>query len=170
MLSGLPAPPPHQELQQHNSKSLVAEQRFIERSMTMSFPPRKKNTKVLPSSDAKDPTACLISIEHSWKWSRIRTHPIFTLSFLCVAVAVVTTFAPPPVGVNTGRDPECVGHEGSLAVCICPRSTVCAKNLSSVVFLVLARASAYFDYPLYVALFFVKGTQPPRVSATHICF
>ncbi|CAM9852544.1 unnamed protein product, partial [Heterosigma akashiwo] len=84
-------------------------------------------------------------------------HPIFTLSFLCVAVAVVTTFAPPPVGVNTGRDPECVGHEGSLAVCICPRSTVCAKNLSSVVFLVLARASAYFDYPLYVALFLSKA-------------
>ena len=85
-------------------------------------------------------------------------HPIFVLSVLCVGVAVVTTFAPPPVGVNTGRDgPECAARHISMSVCICPRITVCADTWSAVMFLVLARTSAYFDYPLYVALFLSKA-------------
>ena len=71
---------------------------------------------------------------------------------------MVTTFAPPPVGVNTGRDgPECAARHISMSVCICPRITVCADTWSAVLFLVLARTSAYFDYPLYVALFLSKA-------------
>ena len=86
------------------------------------------------------------------------THPIFILSFLCLGIALVTTFAPPPVGVNNGRGgSECADHDGVMAVCICPRITVCAKKWYSVMFLVFARASAYFDYPLYVALFLSKA-------------
>ena len=94
-----------------------------------------------------------------WVAKSVRAvHPIFILSLLCVGVAVVTTFAPPPVGVNTGRDgPECAARHISMSVCICPRITVCADTWSAVLFLVLARTSAYFDYPLYLALFLSKA-------------
>ena len=44
-----------------------------------------------------------------------------------------------------------------LPVCICPRETVCVKRLHDLIFLVFARASAYFDYPLYVMAFVSKA-------------
>ena len=90
-----------------------------------------------------------------------RLQPIFGLSLVCLGVALVTTFSPPPIGVNTGRNgtqcADTAGNKFALAVCICPRVTVCAKDWRSVSFLVFARASAYFDYPLYVALFLSKA-------------
>ena len=33
-----------------------------------------------------------------------RLQPIFGLSLVCLGVALVTTFSPPPIGVNTGRN------------------------------------------------------------------
>ena len=88
-----------------------------------------------------------------------RTHPIFVVCFICFAWGIINTFAPPPVGINTGMfGKECAGPEfhPTIVACICPRHTVCARNNKSILFLVFARASAYFDYPLYVGLFVTK--------------
>ena len=46
----------------------------------------------------------------------------------------------------------CIG----VATCICPRETICADDLISMIFLTIARASAWFDYPLYMLLFLTK--------------
>ncbi|KAJ1466529.1 hypothetical protein T484DRAFT_1861418 [Baffinella frigidus] len=83
------------------------------------------------------------------------------LCFATMLLAIITSFAPPPVGVNTwGENSVCAtgdNFEAMDGVCICPRETVCAKNWRSVLFLTLARCSAYFDYPLYVCLFLTKA-------------
>jgi hypothetical protein len=93
----------------------------------------------------------------------------------------VTVFLPPPLGLNTfqrddttaprttsserasssSSSSECSGEEfdavTAIGVCICPRETVCVKVLSSLVFVMLSRLSAYFDYPMYVLLFISKA-------------
>lgn len=98
-------------------------------------------------------------------------HIVFLFSLACLCFALVTTLGPPPVGVNGGPlDPSCQpgyfknkslgDYNANLVefdVCICPRETVCARNIQSVIFLVLARGSAYFDYPLYICVFLTKA-------------
>jgi ferric-chelate reductase len=70
---------------------------------------------------------------------------------------LVTTFAAPPLGANSGKDGEmCVGTPTAGKLCLCPRETLCATKWHEVVFLAFARASAYFDYPLYMLLFLSK--------------
>ena len=44
-----------------------------------------------------------------------------------------------------------------LSVCICLRETICVNNWMSLIFLVFARSSAYFDYTLYMLLFLTKA-------------
>lgn len=39
---------------------------------------------------------------------------------------------------------------------ICPRETICADSLASMIYLTIARCSAWFDYPLYMVLFLSK--------------
>jgi hypothetical protein len=92
-------------------------------------------------------------------------HPLFSpavagvlpVCILTLGVCLLTIFAPPPLGVNTGPDGEaCAGTETAGSLCLCPRATVCATRWREVVFLALARCSAYLDYPLYVLLFLTK--------------
>ena len=67
-----------------------------------------------------------------------------------------TNRAVPPLAGNKTATPVAAVLP-PLAVCICPRETICARNWYSLVFLVLARGSAYADYPLYIALFVSKA-------------
>jgi hypothetical protein len=85
------------------------------------------------------------------------THWLFALCSLCMCWAILSLLAPPPIGVNTGRVCGESGEESGTGFCICPRKTVCAKTWESLLFLVFSRASAYFDYPLYVCLFMTKA-------------
>lgn len=86
-------------------------------------------------------------------------------ALLCVCsvtllFGIAGTFAHKPFGLNAGKGAaECSGPEfdANLPVCICPRETVCVKRLHDLIFLVFARASAYFDYPLYVMAFVSKA-------------
>jgi hypothetical protein len=72
----------------------------------------------------------------------------------CLAEVTLVQF-----GLNQGPDsPICAGSDfEQFGICICPRNTICVKDAKSFVFLVLARLSAYFDYPLYVLLFLSKA-------------
>ena len=51
------------------------------------------------------------------------------------------------------------GCQGGLQSCICPRQTICADDLLSMIFLTIARSTAWFDYPLYMLLFMSKANN-----------
>ena len=70
----------------------------------------------------------------------------------CMLYAAVTSFAPAPLGLLEVRD-DCAGN---LTRCVCPRETVCARDLVSMLLLAVSRCTAYFDYPLYLVLFLTK--------------
>jgi len=67
----------------------------------------------------------------------------FSLLF-CVA----EIFLPPPFGINTGAidGAECnaTGFE-PMTICICPRETVCVKDVKSLAFLALAQTVCVKD-------------------------
>ena len=94
------------------------------------------------------------------KTSRFGFSPVRGLLFVgCLTFCwmLVTTFAAPPIGVNSGaKGGACVGTPTEGHLCLCPRETVCATKWHEVTFLVFARASAYFDYPMYMLLFLSK--------------
>ena len=118
---------------------------------------------------------------------------VFGVCVLTVMVAVITTLAPPPLGLwgSSGGGRECLGD-----VCICPRETVrsacrqcrgnqgvlplggtqaepcspnyipqqvCATSWTEATFLLFSRCSAYFDYPLCVPCLTC------HVYHTHVC-
>ena len=68
--------------------------------------------------------------------------------------------APYPVGARmtseqvaeTGLSDGCQGVD----TCICPRATICADDLTSMILLTISRCVAWFDYPLYMLLFLSK--------------
>ena len=53
---------------------------------------------------------------------------------------------------ETGSSDGCQGVD----TCICPRATICADNLTSMILLTISRCVAWFDYPLYMLLFLSK--------------
>lgn len=89
--------------------------------------------------------------------------PIFALLLVCtftLLYCAAEMISPPPFGVNTGwtNGTECAGPEFELkSICICPRETVCIKDVKSLLFLAFSRLGAYFDYPLYMILFLSKA-------------
>lgn len=58
---------------------------------------------------------------------------------------------------DVAKMPWSNGCQGGLSSCICPRETVCADDLRSMIFLTIARSMAWFDYPLYMLLFLSKA-------------
>mmetsp|Transcript_19662 Transcript_19662/g.27645 ORF Transcript_19662/g.27645 Transcript_19662/m.27645 type:complete len:732 (+) Transcript_19662:212-2407(+) len=76
------------------------------------------------------------------------------LSMALLLFCIVTLWAPPPIGFRTDYE-TCVG----IQHCICPRRSVCADDLLSMILLTIARGSAFFDYPLYVLLFISKANN-----------
>jgi len=89
-------------------------------------------------------------------------YAIFLFSAASLIVCLLQLFTGPTFGVwmtsaqieKIGIAPD--GCEGGLEHCICPRETICATNTYSIVFLTLARCSAFFDYPLYMMMFLSK--------------
>ena len=81
-------------------------------------------------------------------------HAVFAFLTVSLLACVVTLWAPYPVGARMTSDEVarapwsdgCVG----VRTCICPRETVCADDALSMALLSIARASAWFDYPLYM--------------------
>ena len=96
--------------------------------------------------------------------SKLCFSPIGAVLVICcfsLLYCVLEIFLPPPFGMNTGAngaDCNATGFE-PMPICICPRETVCVKDVKSLVFLALARCSAYFDYPLCMLLFLSKARQ-----------
>ncbi|KAL7553601.1 hypothetical protein ACHAWF_016908 [Thalassiosira exigua] len=86
---------------------------------------------------------------------------IFLFSSASLGVCLLQIFLPPPFGMRmtsaevaaTGLAPGCDGLER----CVCPRETVCATDALSMALLVIARCSAFFDYPLYMMMFLTKA-------------
>lgn len=97
--------------------------------------------------------------------SRTLRSPYFGLLLTCTFTffyCAAEIFSAPPFGVNSAPNgSHCVDWQGNdfqdIGVCICPRETVCVKNIASLFFLAFSRLSAYFDYPLYMLLFLSKA-------------
>ena len=94
--------------------------------------------------------------------SKLCFSPIGAILAICsfsLLYCILEILLPPPFGINAGANSTDCSPSGfePMPICICPRETVCVKGVLSLVFLVLARSSAYFDYPLYVLLFLSKA-------------
>jgi len=88
-------------------------------------------------------------------------HTIFLFSLISMLACIITLWAPYPIGARMPTEmvagmPWSNGCQG-LHSCICPRETICADDLVSMVFLTIARSTAWFDYPLYMLLFLSKA-------------
>ena len=88
-------------------------------------------------------------------------HGYFFFSVVALIACIVTLWAPYPMGARMPSDmvatmPWSSGCQDGLKTCICPRETICADNVLRMVFLTIARCSAWFDYPLYMVLFLSK--------------
>ena len=145
---------PHQRLRRRSKEAVgVPEGRAdkLQARKPQALRPRGTRTQPLPEapSKSKQLTAVLFS----------PLGGLFSLCVLTFSWGVLTTFAAPPLGANSGSSSsDCDGPDfQSLLVCICPRETICVYNVKDMVFLACARLSAYFDYPLYVLLFVSKA-------------
>ncbi len=88
-------------------------------------------------------------------------HGYFFFSVVALIACIVTLWAPYPTGARMTSEqvadtPWSSGCQDGLKTCICPRETICADDVLSMVFLTIARCSAWFDYPLYMVLFLSK--------------
>ena len=95
---------------------------------------------------------------HQW-W-----YGVFFFSLVSFAACAITLWAPYPTGARMpttmiAEMPWSDGCKGGLSSCICPRETICADDLPSMIFLTIARCSAWFDYPLYMVLFLSKANN-----------
>jgi len=91
-------------------------------------------------------------------------HGVFLFSLIGMLACIITLWAPYPIGARmpsatVAAMPWSDGCGGGLDACICPRETICADDLLSMIFLTIARCSAWFDYPLYMLLFMSKANN-----------
>lgn len=91
-------------------------------------------------------------------------HGVFVFSIISMLACIVTLWAPYPIGsrVPTAEIIATVplfsnGCRVGLKSCICPRATICADDLLSMILLTIARSSAWFNYPLYMMMFLSKA-------------
>lgn len=101
-------------------------------------------------------TGCRIKTRTKWY------HAIFAFSFIALLVCLLQISLPPPFGLrqqseDVAQQPFSDGCANGMESCICPRRTICADDAWSMVLLVLARCSVFFDYPLYMMLFLSKA-------------
>jgi hypothetical protein len=88
---------------------------------------------------------------------------VVAISLTCMLASIITLWAPYPLGARTPTETVammsfsngCVG----LNSCTCPRETICADDSLSMIFLTIARATAFFNYPLYMLLFLSKANN-----------
>lgn len=100
-----------------------------------------------------------VSLRPSTEW----WHCVFAISLASMLASIVTLWAPYPIGARTSSESValtpfsngCIG----LHSCICPRATICADDVLSMIFLTIARATAFFNYPLYMMLFLSKANN-----------
>ena len=87
-------------------------------------------------------------------------HGVFIFSFISLSACIITLWAPYPIGARMPSEmvAETPWSDGCIDMntCICPRETICADDLVSMILLTLSRCSAWFDYPLYMCLFLSK--------------
>ena len=90
-------------------------------------------------------------------------HSVFIFSCISVLFCLIQIFLPPPFGLlqlskEVSQQPFSDGGcEDGLNRCICVSETVCARDRLSVILLILARTSVFFDYPLYMIMFLSKA-------------
>ena len=89
-------------------------------------------------------------------------HAIFFFSAVALLICLLQMLLPPPFGMRqpsaeVAEQPFSGGCADGMSSRVCPRETVCADTVLSMVLLALARCSAFFDYPLYMLMFLTKA-------------
>ena len=131
------------------AKPLVSRIKRSKRSGTYEFLEKKKSQGKAVGKG---------TLQSNSKW----WHGVFFFSTISFLACVITLWAPYPIGARmpteeVAKQPWSDGCKGDLQSCICPRETICADDLLSMIFLTIARCSAWFDYPLYMCLFLTKA-------------
>ncbi|KAL9183809.1 hypothetical protein ACHAXT_004665 [Thalassiosira profunda] len=123
---------------------------------------KRGSLRRLPNYDflSKDDDKEERSLRPGAKW----WHGVFLFSLAAFLACLVTLWAPYPIGARmpteqVAETPWSSGCKNGLGSCICPRETICADDLLSMIFLTIARASAWFNYPLYMLLFLSKANN-----------
>ena len=148
----LSSTPPVSNLSQsvtfHKTSTTITSSSTVAEKSPPTLLPITENIK----SEKKNPTP---TTTHWW-------YAILLFSFIGLACCILQIMLPPPFGMlmtsaevaKIGIAPE--GCQDGMSRCICPRAKVCATNLVSLILLTIARCSAFFDYPLYMMMFFSK--------------
>lgn len=129
----------------------------------MPAPTTSGQSSSLPSYDflQKEGEAkeCDASIRPITKW----WHGVFIISLISMLASIITLWAPFPIGARmpSATIATMPFSNGCIALqsCICPRATICADDLLSMIFLTIARSTAWFNYPLYMLLFLSKANN-----------
>jgi hypothetical protein len=141
-----------QSLSSHTTSTISTSSSSSSSTATEKSPPMLLPLTENIKSEKKNPTP---TTTHWW-------YTIYLFSFISLACCILQIMLPPPFCVlmtsaevaKIGIAPE--GCQDGMSRCICPRTTVCATNLVSLILLTIARCSAIFDYPLYMMMFFSK--------------
>ena len=123
---------------------------------------KEKNVGQLPTYDflsKQDEEKEESSLQAGRKW----WHGVFFFSVVSMLACIITLWAPYPYGARmpsemVAQQPWSTGCKG-ISSCICPRETICADDLISMIFLTISRSTAWFDYPLYMLLFMSKANN-----------
>ena len=90
-------------------------------------------------------------------------HTVFLFSLISMIACILTLWLPYPFGARMNSEQvAAMGYSSGcqgVQTCICPRETICADDALSMIFLTIARASAWFSYPLYMLLFLSKANN-----------
>ncbi len=90
-------------------------------------------------------------------------HGVFFFLLISVTACMIIFWVPFPIGAcmptkTIAKMPWSNGCQG-LQSCICPYKIICADNLLLMIFLTIARSSAWADYPLYMLIFMSKANN-----------
>lgn len=151
------AVPTGEEITTEEKESLISNKSVSFKSSTGDSKPSRRTSQL-----QKIPLAEKDVTEEDETKPRLRWyHAIFLFSTASLIVCLVQLYTPFGVWMTSAEIEKigvapAGGCEDGLDHCICPRETICATNRYSIVFLTLARCSAFFDYPLYMMMFLSK--------------
>ena len=144
-----------------NKRSELALTRAVPSSRSLfanSKAPKKAQLEVV-----RDPLSVRLAKWYSDKKAEVQWwHAIFIFSVISLVVCLLQVLLPPPFGMRqpsaeVAKQPFSDGCQDGMAMCVCPRATICADTRLYMALLALARASAFFDYPLYMMMFLSKA-------------
>ena len=77
--------------------------------------------------------------------------------FFCLLYCLITSLTPAPYGARQHTSEIPGGCDDGVESCICPRESICATNISQMIYLIIARGTIYLVYPFVILTFLTKA-------------